>query len=216
MVTVTGNTVAVQLSKMTLREPNMLTTFRHNQTLRNAIIRCGLINVVNDGKPPSRETVIGMNPGLTAEEIDDKLYEAMVQYQEENAKLFDVINLSIDFKTDWEILDSEYISDNFVKGAVRDGNGLMQWAASFHDPKSDAIQKRLRTELEAFKLPIETNQASLLKTLLDMLSIWGRITGNDKTSHVSLNAYYIIVRDKMPTSPAEKPIPRLRAKGTGL
>ena len=211
LVTVTGNTVAVQLSKMTLREPNMLTTFRHNQTLRNAIIRCGLINVVNDGKPPSRETVIGMNPGLTAEEIDDKLYEAMVQYQEENAKLFDAVYLSIDLKTDWEILDSEWISDNFVKGAVRDGNGLMQWAASFHDPKSDAIQKRLRTELEAFKLPIETNQASLLKTLLDMLSIWGRITGNDKTSHVSLNAYYIIVRDKMPTSPAEKPIPRLRA-----
>ena len=122
MVTVTGNTVAVQLSKMTLREPNMLTTFRHNQILRNAIIRCGLINVVNDGKPPSKETVSGMNPGLSVEEIDDKLYEAMVQYQAENAKLFDAVYLSIDLKTDWEILDSEHISTSFVKGAVRDGN----------------------------------------------------------------------------------------------
>ena len=65
LVTVTGNTVAVQLSKMTLREPNMLTTFRHNQILMNAIIRCGLINVVNDGKPPSRATVSGMHPSAS-------------------------------------------------------------------------------------------------------------------------------------------------------
>ena len=57
----------------------------------------------------------------------------------------------------------------------------MQWANSFHDPKSDAIQKRLRADLDAYKLPIETNCATLLKTLLDMLSVWGRITGNDKT-----------------------------------
>ena len=62
LVTV-SNTVAVHLTRMTLRETNMLATFRQDQVLRNAITRCGLMNVVNDGKPPSRaNTVSGMNP----------------------------------------------------------------------------------------------------------------------------------------------------------
>ena len=211
LVTVSGSTVAVKLSVMKLRENDMLVTLRHDQMLQNAITRCGLSNVVNDGKPPLRSAVIKANPEAESDEIDDLLYDAMAQYQSENAKLFDVVYDSINFSSEWEILDAEHVRTNFINGAVRDGNGLMQWANSFHDPKSDAIQKKLRTDLDAYKLPIDTNCATLLKTLLDMLSVWGRITGNDKTSHVKLDSFYRLVRDKMATSPAEKPIPRLRA-----
>ena len=211
LVTVSGSTVAVKLSVMKLRETDMLVTLRHDQMLQNAITRCGLSSVVSDGKPPLRAAVIKANPTAGKDEIEDYLYDAMEQYQKENATLFDIVYDSIDFSSEWEILDVEHVRTNFVKGAVRDGNGLMQWANSFHDPKSDAIQKRLRADLDAYKLPIETSCAALLKTLLDMLSVWGRITGNDKTSHISLDSFHCLVRDKMATTPAEKPIPRLRA-----
>ena len=56
MVTVSGSTVAVKISVMKLREPNMLVTMRHDQTLQNAITRSGLSNVVNDGKPQTHSS----------------------------------------------------------------------------------------------------------------------------------------------------------------
>ena len=127
LVTVSGSTVAVKISVMKLREPNMLVTMRHDQTLQNAITRSGLSNVVNDGKPPSRGAVIKANPLANNDVINDLEYDAMEQYQSENAKLFDLTYDSIDFSSEWEILDAEHVRTNFIKGAVRDGNGLLQW-----------------------------------------------------------------------------------------
>ena len=77
LVTVSGSTVAVKISVMKLREPNMLVTMRHDQTLQNAITRSGLSNVVNDGKPPSRGAVIKANPLANNDVINDLEYDAM-------------------------------------------------------------------------------------------------------------------------------------------
>ena len=118
LVTVSGSTVAVKISVMKLREPNMLVTMRHDQTLQNAITRSGLSNVVNDGKPPSRGAVIKANPLANNDVIDDLEYDAMEQYQEENAKLFDLVYDSINFSSEWEILDAEHVRTSFIKGAV--------------------------------------------------------------------------------------------------
>ena len=91
MVTVSGSTVAVKLSVMKLRETDMLVTLRHDQMLQNAITRCGLSGVVSDGKPPLRAAVIKANPTAGKDEIEDYLYDAMEQYQKENATLFDIV-----------------------------------------------------------------------------------------------------------------------------
>ena len=136
MVTVSGSTVAVKLSVMKLRETDMLVTMRHDQTLQNAVTRCGLSNVVNDGKPPLRGAVIKANPSANKDEIEDYLYEAMEQYQSENAKLFDIVYDSIDFGSEWEILDAEHVRTNFVKGAVG-GH-----AARLHDSTSICLAWR--------------------------------------------------------------------------
>ena len=74
---------------------------------------------------------------------------------------------------------------------------LIKWIRSFHDLNSDALQTKLRAELASFKLPGEITRDRLLKTLLDMLSVWCKIAGNVKSNHVSLMSYYATVRDKM-------------------
>ena len=88
----------------------------------------------------------------------------MLQYQRENAKLFDVVYDTIDLASDWEMIDIEHIQSNFISGAERDGNGLLKWIRSFHDLNSDALQTKLRAELASFKLPGEITRDRLLKT----------------------------------------------------
>ena len=49
-----------------------------------------------------------------------------------------------------------------------------------------------------------------MKTWLDGLSIWKRITGNDEYERVSLQTYYLAIRDGLPDKPFEAPLVRLR------
>ena len=127
----------------------------------------GLQSIVNDGVPPSVMRVRKLFPNASSEELMDYWESAMIQYQRENAKLFDVMYETIDLASEWETIDLEYIQDNFISGAERDGNGLLKWIRSFHDLNSDALQTKLRAELASFKLPGDITRDRLLKTLLD-------------------------------------------------
>ena len=210
-VTVPGSTVTVQLNKMKLREADMLTMLRHNTRIDAGLTKMGLRSIVNDGIPPTMMRVRELFPDVSSEELVDHWESAMLQYQLENAKLFDVVYETIDLASDWEMIDIEHIQSNFISGEKRDGNGLLRWIRSFHDLNSDALQTKLRAELASFKLPGEITRDRLLKTLLDMLSVWCKIAGNVKSNHVSLMSYYATVRDKIASTPAEKVMPRLRA-----
>ena len=210
-VTVPGSTVTVHLNKIKLREADMLTMLRHNTLLNAGLTKMGLQSIVNDGVPPSVMRVRKLFPNASSEELMDYWESAMIQYQRENAKLFDVMYETIDLASEWETIDLEYIQDNFISGAERDGNGLLKWIRSFHDLNSDALQTKLRAELASFKLPGDITRDRLLKTLLDMLSVWCKIAGNSKKDNVSLMSYYSAVRDKITSTPAEKVMPRLRA-----
>ena len=210
-VTVPGSTVTVHLNKIKLREADMLTMLRHNTLLNAGLTKMGLQSIVNDGVPPSVMRVRKLFPNASSEELMDYWESAMIQYQRENAKLFDVMYETIDLASEWETIDLEYIQDNFISGAERDGNGLLKWIRSFHDLGSDALQTKLRAELASFKLPGDITRDRLLKTLLDILSVWSKIKGNSKKDNVSLMSYYSTVRDKITSTPAEKVMPRLRA-----
>jgi hypothetical protein len=90
-VTVPGSTVTVQLNKMKLREADMLTMLRHNTLLNAGLTKMGLRSIVNDGVPPTLIRVRDLFPDASSEELVDNWESAMIQYQRENAKLFDVI-----------------------------------------------------------------------------------------------------------------------------
>ena len=44
-------------------------------------------------------------PDVSSEELVDHWQSAMLQYQRENAKLFDVVYDTIDLASDWEMID---------------------------------------------------------------------------------------------------------------
>jgi hypothetical protein len=104
-VTVPGSTVTVQLNKMKLREADMLTMLRHNTRIDAGLTKMGLRSIVNDGIPPKLAQVRDLFPSVTSEELVDHWQSAMLQYQRENAKLFDVVYDTIDLASDWEMID---------------------------------------------------------------------------------------------------------------
>ena len=118
----------------------MLTMLRHNTHMNAGLTKMGLRSIVNDGVPPALMRVRDLFPDATEQELTDYWESAMIQYQRENARLFDVIYDTIDLASEWETIDLEYIQDNFISGAERDGNGLLKWIRSFHDLNSDALQ----------------------------------------------------------------------------
>jgi hypothetical protein len=122
----------------------MLTMLRHNTRIDAGLTKMGLRSIVNDGVPPTLAQVRDLFPDVSSEELVDHWQSAMLQYQRENAKLFDVVYDTIDLASDWEMIDIEHIQSNFISGAERDGNGLLKWIRSFHDLNSDALQTNLR------------------------------------------------------------------------
>ena len=70
----------------------MLTMLRHNTLLEAGLTKMGLRSIVNDGVPPTLMRVRDLFPDASSEELmDDHWQSAMIQYQRENAKLFDVV-----------------------------------------------------------------------------------------------------------------------------
>ena len=117
----------------------MLTMLRHNTLLNAGLTKMGLRSIVNDGVPPTLMRVRELFPDASSEELIDYWQSAMIQYQRENAKLFDVIYDTIDLASEWETIDLEHIQESFILNQERDGNGLLKWIRSFHDLNSDAL-----------------------------------------------------------------------------
>ena len=104
----------------------MLTMLRHNTLMNAGLTKMGLRSIVNDGVPPALMRVRDLFPDATEQELTEYWESAMMQYQRENAKLFDVVYETIDLASEWETIDLEHIQDNFISGAERDGNVLWQ------------------------------------------------------------------------------------------
>ena len=89
---------------------------RHNTRIDAGLTKMGLRSIVNDGIPPTVAQVRDLFPSVTSEELVDHWQSAMLQYQRENAKLFDVVYDTIDLASDWEMIDIEHIQSNFISG----------------------------------------------------------------------------------------------------
>ena len=137
----------------------------------------------------------------------------------ENTKLYFLVKDSVDISGAYEQLDTDHINKSFVGAAgsrsLRDGLGFLNWVESFFDITKDDAQILLKRQF-ASKMKINPTGASIAvleKTWLDGLSIWKRITGNDEYERVSLQTYYLAIRDGLPDKPFEA---RTRSKRRAL
>ena len=177
---------------------------------RNCCALYGLGPVVEEGQPPQRDAVTKKWPMLERAELVQKYNDCLRQYQSENTALFFHVISSLDLAGEWEQHDYDHIDRHFVSGDLRDGNGLLKWFLSFHDISTPARQKSLRLALSKFKISVGYTQKQLLKTLLDYLAVWEKLSGNSRSDPVLLNDYYTRILDLWPTEPYENPLVRAR------
>ena len=121
-----GNGSTLSLPYISLRKATTMQFMQWNIALENVVAMSGLTQVVADGKPPTRDAIAGLYSGLSMEEIDERFYDALRQYQEENTYLYYAFAHSITLDGEWHTIDLEYILENFSRGTVRDGNGYLQ------------------------------------------------------------------------------------------
>ncbi|MAT60716.1 MAG: hypothetical protein CMH41_03515, partial [Micrococcales bacterium] len=207
-----GGAGALVLPSISLRNASTTQFVHWNVAFNNVVGMNNLTQLVAEGQPPTRAAINGLNTNLSSQAVDERYEEALREYQEENTKLFFIIAPSITTTGEWQTIDMEYIMENFTAGTVRDGNGLLQWFRSKHDIRAPERQIRLRAELQAMKFDINMTLTKMLKTLVDALSIWCKIGDNDKNNVVKLNAYYVLMLEKMPTRPPEANVVRVRVR----
>ena len=94
---------------------------------------------------------------------------------------------------------------------MRDGNGLLKWFMSFHDITTPSKQMALRLKLSKFKIGLDFSQKQLLKMLLDYLTTWEKLLGNNRNDRVLLNDFYVKLLDLWPHEPYDNPIVRTRS-----
>ena len=210
--TASSGAAALTLPTVSLRKATTKQFVQWNIAFNNITGVYGLTQVVNDGGPPQRSAIAGLNSSLSTTEVDERYGEALRQYQEENTKLFYAFASSINLDGEWQALDMEFIQESFVRDTIRDGNGLLSWFRAKHDIRAPEKQVRLRAELQATKFELNTSLTKLLKTFVDALSIWCKIGDNDKNDPVKLNTYYVLMLEKLPTKPPEANLVRVRVR----
>ena len=171
----------------------------------------GLGVVVQEGNPPQRVAVEKAWPDLEGSAVEQKFNECLTEYQRENTVLYYYVYSSLNFEGEWEAHDLEYTSRVFVSGDLRDGNGLLKWFLSFHDITTPGKQMALRQKLSKFKIALDFSQKQLLKMLLDYLTTWEKLLGNNRNDRILLNDFYVKILDLWPHEPYDNPIVRTRS-----
>ena len=122
-----------------------------------------------------------------------------------------IIDPSVTLEGHWELLDREWIQENYVSGDLRDGIGLLNWIENMYDQTPEQGQITIQNAIKQITIDTRTSQMQLLKSLLDLLSLWKRIGSNKESDPVKLDDFYLLLLSKLPTAPIEAPIVRLRS-----
>ena len=69
----------------------------------------------------------------------------------------------------------------------------------------------LRLKLSKFKIALDFSQKQLLKMLLDYLTTWEKLLGNNRNDRILLNDFYVKILDLWPHEPYDNPIVRTRS-----
>ena len=184
---------------------------------RNDVITAhGLDALMDNQLMPTLEVIGERFPSLSSAERQETLVASTKQYLSENTKLYFLMKDSVDISGAYEQLDTDHINKSFVGAAgsrsLRDGLGFLNWVEGFFDITKDDAQIMLKQQFTS-KMKVNSTGvsiATLEKTWLDGLSIWKRITGNNEYDRVSLQTYYLAIRDGLPDKPFEAPLVRLR------
>ena len=132
---------------------------------------------------------------------------AVLQYQDEGTKLFDIVRPSLLISTDYAQMDLRAISE-MKRGQVKDGRALLRWAMSFVDYSSLSNQIKLMEEMNEKKIEVNATKLQLSTHMISLLELWLQKEGADINKPAE---YFQRLLMSMPTQP-EGALVRVRSK----
>lgn len=132
---------------------------------------------------------------------------AVLQYQDEGTKLFDIVRPSLLISTDYAQMDLRAISE-MKRGQVKDGRALLRWAMSFVDYSSLSNQIKLMEEMNEKKIEVNATKLQLSTHMISLLELWLQKEGANINKPAE---YFQRLLMSMPTEP-EGALVRVRSK----
>jgi len=132
---------------------------------------------------------------------------AVLQYQDEGTKLFDIVRPSLLISTDYAQMDLRAISE-MKRGQVKDRRALLRWAMSFVDYSSLSNQIKLMEEMNEKKIGVNATKLQLSTHMISLLELWLQKEGADINKPAE---YFQRLLMSMPTEP-EGALVRVRSK----
>lgn len=132
---------------------------------------------------------------------------AVLQYQDEGTKLFDIVRPSLLISTDYAQMDLRAISE-MKRGQVKDGRALLRWAMSFVDYSSLSNQIKLMEEMNEKKIGVNATKLQLSTHMISLLELWLQKEGANINKPAK---YFQRLLMSMPTEP-EGALVRVRSK----
>ena len=153
--------------------------------------------------PPSQDALaqLSQDAGETRSKRAnaDELYaQALEEFQAVNARVYDIVYPTLIFTGPHEDDDMDTVR-NFRKGALKNGVGLLSWALQWTSTDSFEVQTFLREQLSKSKVPAGVNCLTLYQFLTSLLDVWTNIAGNRIDDQASLDQFYIVLQQKLPS-----------------
>ena len=120
-------------------------------------------------------------------------------YQYYNALLYHLLQGCVDISGTHYRIDSDFISQHFMAGDLRDGKGYYDWAMSFKTQADPTAQGELIRKVYAKGLiSVSITGEALIRHITDMAADWAAITSNSKEAPAG---YYDALLATLPVSP---------------
>ena len=147
--------------------------------------------------PPTRQASYATY--ADANDAESAFAANMRSYQHWNALLYHLLQGCMDLSGTHYRLDTDYISQHFAAGDLRDGKGLYLWATSFKTAADPTAQGELLRKVYAKGLvSVSIGGEALVKHITDLAADWSVITGNSKEQPAG---FYDALLNTLPTKP---------------
>ena len=167
-----------------------------------------------DFSPPSQDALTqlagdGLDTRAKHANVDELFAQALEEYQEVNTRIYNIVHPTLIFDGPHEEEDLETVR-KFRKGAIKNGVGLLQWALQWTKTDTFEVQTHLREQLAKAKVPSNPNCLTLYQFLSSLLDVWANIANNSVDDAASLDQFYVVLQQKLPSKLEAGPVSLVR------
>ena len=184
-------------------------------SIRKEISGAGLFEVAYgiEHESASCASFRAIHPDVKVDALQTLYNEYIKERQPRNTQLFHLLYEHIDLTGEWEAIDVTTINDEFVSANdnLADGRGFFNWIRARVDDKTEHVQSKLQSEVDAAAVPVGCNVRQLVFIATKLHSNWRRLAGPREPLD-----YAIRLLKAIPSKPESALLTTLRSHFAGL